>query len=304
MIQRIIERRFSSLLREFDLSVYEEFYREYPNLIGFNYAEQFWGFDDPTDPLSAAWTDRINHFADLLKLSSKYGGYLVVSWCGNEYDASHQIRLGMLKRNPNFAAACRQYTKNFVLCEKYTQQSYQSDMESVCLGEYLSGYSGQYGIRYDSTGWTDANGSNANFTLATGGAPHLEHIMLTGETVIDGPELIWQQDVQGLNNGTTSDGYTTRRWGLFTQFPNVMIDLFRKILDGTVRIPSRQEVIDRTKVVIVNDVNTKAIMTTNTARPYHSLKDSIAWMVTAIIRPTRPSSRKRGAIRPFRLSIN
>ena len=84
---------------DFDLSVYEEFYRDYPNLVGFNYAEQFWGFDDPVDPLSAAWTDRINHFADLLKLSQKYGGYLVVSWCGNEYDANINP-IGMLKRNP------------------------------------------------------------------------------------------------------------------------------------------------------------------------------------------------------------
>jgi hypothetical protein len=239
---------------DFDVSVYEEFYRDYPNLIGFNYAEQFWGYDDPTDPLSAAWTDRINHFANLLKLSSKYGGYLVVSWCGNEFDANINP-IGMLKRNSTFASACQQYTKNYILCEKYTQQSYQSDMESVCLGAYLSGYSGQYGIRYDSTGWTDATGTNQNFTLATGGAPHLEHILLTGETVIDAPELIWQQCFQEVGATATSNGYSTRRWGTFSQFGNVSIDLFRKILDGTVRIPTRQEVIDRTKVVIVNDVN-------------------------------------------------
>lgn len=239
---------------EFDLSVYEEFYRDYPNLLGFNYAEQFWGYDHPTDPLSAAWTDRINHFADLLKLSSKYGGYLVVSWCGNEFDANINP-IGMLKRNSTFAAACQQYTKNYILCEKYTQQSYQSDMESVCLGAYLSGYSGQYGIRYDSTGWTDATGTNRNFTLATGGAPHLEHIMLTGETVIDAPELIWQQCFQEVGAAATSNGFSTRRWETFPQFGNVNVDLFRKILDGTVRIPTRQEVINRTKVVIVNDVN-------------------------------------------------
>ena len=53
---------------DFDLSVYEEFFREYPNLIGFNYAEQFWGYDDPNDPLSSAWPDRITHFANLLGL--------------------------------------------------------------------------------------------------------------------------------------------------------------------------------------------------------------------------------------------
>mgnify|MGYP002145372220 CR=1 FL=1 len=169
-----------------DLSVYEEFYRDYPNFIGFNYAEQFWGYDSTTDPLSAKWTDRINHFADLLKLSNQYGGYLVVSWCGNQWSPNINP-IAMVKRIPAFAAACRDYTENYILCEKYTQQSYQSDMESVCLGAYLSGYSGQYGIRYDDTGWTDTAGTHASFTMATAGAPVLEHGMLTGETVIDGP---------------------------------------------------------------------------------------------------------------------
>ncbi|MEI6074913.1 MAG: glycoside hydrolase family 98 domain-containing protein, partial [Verrucomicrobiota bacterium] len=239
---------------EFDLTVYEEFFREYPNFIGFNYAEQFWGFDNPTDPVSAAWTDRINHFADLLALSHKYGGYLVVSWCGNQYDPNINP-IAMLKRNAAFAAACRNYTENYILEEKYTQQSYQSDMESVCLGAYLSGYSGQYGIRYDSTGWTDATGTNQNFTLASGGAPHLEHMMLTGETVIDAPELIWQQCFREISAGATDNGYTMRRWQTFAQFDNVSVDIFRKILDGTVRIPSRQEVINRTKYVIIADVN-------------------------------------------------
>ena len=238
---------------DYDLGVYEEFYRNYPNFIGFNYAEQFWGFEDP--PLSPPWPDRIAHFANLLELNNKYGGYLVVSWCGNQWGPSINP-MGMMKRNPDFAEACRLYTENFILCEKYTQQGYQSDMESLCLGAYLSGYSGQYGIRYDDTGWTDVNGDASHFSPATGGAPHLEHAMLTGETVIDGPELIWTQCFRGLSDGSAGDGYTQRRWDTYSQFDNVNVDLFRKILDGTVRIPTRQEVIDRTKVVIVHDVDT------------------------------------------------
>ncbi|HOL32813.1 MAG TPA: glycoside hydrolase family 98 domain-containing protein, partial [Anaerohalosphaeraceae bacterium] len=245
---------------DFDLSVYEEFYRDYPNMIGFNYCEQFWGYDSTTDPLSAKWTDRINHFANLLALSHKYGGYLVVSWCGNQWSPNINP-IGMLKRIPAFAAACRQYTENYILCEKYTQQSYISDMESLCLGAYLSGYSGQYGIRYDDTGWTDANGEHANFTMATGIAPHLEHIMLTGMTVIDAPELIWTQCFRELSAGSTTNGYTMRRWDTYPQFINVSVDIFRKILDGTVRVPSRREVIDRTKFVIINDVNSGSIDT-------------------------------------------
>ena len=237
---------------DYDISQYEDFYRNYPNFIGFNYAEQFWGFNDP--PLSPPWSDRVAHWVDLMKLNRKYGGYLVVSWCGNQYDPNINP-IAMMKLNPAFAAICKQSPQNFILEEKYTQQSYQSDMESVCLGTYLSGYCGQYGIRYDETGWTDANGIHTNFTMASAGAPILEHGMLTGETVIDGPELIWAEDIQSLSNGTTPDGYTTRRWGLFPQYPNIILDIFRKILDGTVRIPSRQEVINRTKVVIINDVN-------------------------------------------------
>ena len=235
-----------------DISQWEDFFREYPNFIGFSYAEQFWGFDDVYAG-SVTWLQRVAHWVDLMKLNQKYGGYLMVSWCANQYDANINP-VAMMKRNPAFAAICKQSPKNFILCEKYTTQSYQSDMESVCLGEYLSGFSGQYGIRYDSTGWTDVNGSNANFTMSSGGAPHLEHIMLTGETVVDGPELIWAQDIQGLSDGATGDGYTMRRWGLFPQYQNVILDLFRKVLDGTVRIPTRQEVINRTKVIVLNDI--------------------------------------------------
>ena len=242
---------------DFDLSVYEEFYLDYPNLIGFNYAEQFWGFGDP-DPLSAKWDDRINHFANMLELSNRYGGYLVVSWCGNQWSPNINP-IAMLKRNPKFEEACRIYTENYILCEKYTQQSYISDMESLCLGAYLSGYSGQYGLRYDESGWSDANGENKNFTLATEGAVRLEHTMLTGQTVFDGPELIWLQCFRETNRATTADGYTMRKWETFPQFDNVSVDIFRKVLDGTVRIPSREEVIDRTKYVIINDVNTGGV---------------------------------------------
>lgn len=240
---------------DFDLSVYEEFYRDFPNMIGFNYCEQFWGYDSTTDPLSPKWTDRINHFARLLPLTHKYGGYLVVSWCGNQWSPNINP-IGMLKRVPAFAAASRQYAANYILCEKHTQQSYQYDMESLALGAWLSGYSGHYGMRYDDTGWTDTTGTHANFTMATQGAPFLEHVMLTGQTVFDGPELIWTQCFREISAGATTDGYTMRRWETFPQFDNVSVDLFRKVIDGTVRIPTRREVIDRTQVVVINDVNT------------------------------------------------
>ncbi|MDI3320864.1 glycoside hydrolase family 98 domain-containing protein [Pinibacter soli] len=241
---------------EKDLTVYEDLYKTYPNLLGFNYAEQFWGYDAANDPISVAWNDRITHFADLLKLSNKYGGFVIASWCGNQYSPNINP-IGMLKRNPAFASACQQYTKNFILCEKYTQNGYQYDMESICLGAYLSGFSGNYGIRYDDTGWTDSTGTHTSgsFTMGTAATPILEHAMLTGETVVDGPELIWTQCFEETSPLTTTNGYTARNWHTFPQFDNVSVDLFRKVLDGTVRIPTREELIKRTKVAIINNVN-------------------------------------------------
>lgn len=78
--------------------------------------------------------------------------------------------------------------------------------------------------------------------------------MLTGQTVIDGPELIWQQCFKETNAVSVGDGYQSRNWECFPQFVNINIDMFRKIIDKTIRIPSRKEVIDRTKVVILQDV--------------------------------------------------
>lgn len=236
---------------DFDLTVYEEFFREYPNMLGFNYCEQFWGFDDKW---SVTFPQRLAHFANLMKLNQKYGGYLVTSFCGSYYGASLNP-IAMMKRDANFAAICKEDPEHFILCEKFTSTYGFSDIESTCMGTYLSGYSGNYGIRYDECGWT-TTATDATYPVAAGALPTIEHLMLTGETVIDGPELIWKQCFRELSASTTSDGYKMRRWELFPQFKNITLDIFSKIIDGSFRILSRKEVIDRTKLVIINDVNT------------------------------------------------
>ncbi|MCW3787922.1 glycoside hydrolase family 98 domain-containing protein [Plebeiibacterium sediminum] len=238
-----------------DLTIYEEFFQDFPNFLGFSYAEQFWGFgeDDVRNPPELS--ERMAHLANLLELTNTYGGYLNVSICWNKW-GQNVNPIGMLKLWPSFRSACSAYPENFILFDKHTQVSYLHDRESMVLGAYLSGMTGQYGIRYDDTGWTDGDRVHReNFTMATYGAPFLEHTMLTGLTVFDGPELIWTQCFREVNNTSTTDGYSTRKWETFPQFDKVSVDLFRKVLDGTVRIPDRQEVIDRSKMAIMHDVN-------------------------------------------------
>lgn len=243
---------------DLETTIFAEFFRDYPNFIGYNYCEQFWGFESEDFPVTPV--QRYEHFAALLKLCNKYGGYLNVSWCANQWSA-HINPIAMLKRVPAWEEACRKYSQNFILEEKYTQASYIADVESVVFGAYVSGYCGNFGVRYDETGWTDStwSGTGASskdeYRLSTGIPIHIERMAMNGATVIDGPELVWADDFKEVHGKRDSEGYSIRAWEMYDQYQNTVIDLFRKVQDGSIRIPDRQEVIDRTKVVIIQDVN-------------------------------------------------
>ena len=245
---------------DLDSTIFGEFFRDYPNFIGYNYCEQFWGFASADFPVT--YQQRYDHFAALLKLCNKYGGYLDVSWCENQWGSALNP-IAMLKTNANWEKACRTYGQNFILEEKYTQPSYIADVESEVYGAYISGYCGNFGVRWDDTGWSDYpwNGGDLDpqtkdqYRLSTSMPIYLERMAMNGMTVIDGPELVWADCVKGLWDGTDSEGYKYRRWDFYDQCKNVNVDLMRKFIDGSLRIPSRKEVIDRTKIVIIQDVN-------------------------------------------------
>ena len=232
-----------------EMALYETFFRDFPNFLGFNYCEQFWGFNDP---FSVTVPQRLAHFAKLMDLAVEYGGYLVVSWCGGIWHFDTDP-VAMMKRNADLKAACQAHPDNFILCFKYTSAANWYNNESVCLGTFISGLTNHYGVRYDECGWTLADGET--YPTAVGIGPVMENTQLTGMTVFDGPELIWRQCFREASAVTTGDGYTSRRWERFPQFENIWFDFYRKILDGTLRIPTRREVMERTPFVLVNDVS-------------------------------------------------
>ena len=246
-----------------DLEDYEYFYKKYPNFLGWNFCEQNWGFESQDK-----WLERINLFNGLVKMSKNYGGYLVVS-SSQTMNTPANNGIGMLKLDPNFAAIAKAYKENFIFLEKYTTSRGFYDVESVSLGVYLSGYAGNYGIRFDDCGWTYLPRGGKHFPETTGAMPILEHALLTGQTVIDGPELTWLQTIYQANNSISPDGYSSKAFDVFPQFKNVSIDLFRKILDKTIRIPGKEEVISRTKITMVND------LTSGTDREKYSSKKEL-----------------------------
>lgn len=247
-------------IQDTDLDTFEYFFKHYPNFLGWNYAEQFWGFDEKGDKSSSSQESRIALFAKLVEMSHKYGGFLTISFCGNIW--SHALSpVGMLKRNADLLAACEKYPEAILWLYKYTTTSCFYNTESVTWGPYIAGLANNYGVRYDNCGWNGAlevmlgKDNGKKYPVAAGLSTVMEQSCVNGGAVWDGPELIWTEDIKNLDN-TRVNGYTHRNWGFYPGFQNVWVDMFRKIIDGSLYIPTRQEVLGKTKIVVVNDINT------------------------------------------------
>ncbi len=245
-------------IQDNDLETFEYFFKTYPNFLGWNYAEQFWGFGEAGDESSATKASRWALFAHLVEMSHRYGGFLTVSWCGGIYHFDTDP-IAELKLDANFMAACQKYPEAIVFLYKYTHASSFYNNESVCLGPFISGLTTNYGVRYDNCGWNDTMsklvGENkCTYPGAAGIGTVMEQTCVNGGAIWDGPELIWTEDFQNLSE-TQVDGYTRRNWGTFNNFKGIWLDMWRRIADGSFYIPSRQEVVAKTKVAIVHDTS-------------------------------------------------
>ena len=49
-------------IQDDDLATFEYFFKRFPNFLGWNYAEQFWGFDEAGDMSSSTQSSRIALF--------------------------------------------------------------------------------------------------------------------------------------------------------------------------------------------------------------------------------------------------
>ena len=249
-------------IQDDDLETFEYFYKRYPNFLGWNYAEQFWGFDEANDRSSSSQSSRIALFAKLVPMAHQYGGFLTISFCGNVW--SHPLNpVGMMKRNRNLLQACRDYPEAILWLYKYTTSSCFYNNESVTWSPFVSGLAKNYGVRYDNCGWNGAleallgKDNGKKYPVAAGIGTVMEQCAVNGGAVWDGPELIWTEDFEGSGDAakSTVNGYTRRGWKTYKGFDNAWIDMFRKIIDGTIYIPTREEVVGKTKIAVINDVS-------------------------------------------------
>ena len=247
-------------IQDNDLGTFEYFFKTYPNFLGWNYAEQFWGFGDAGDKGSMTTSSRWALFANLVEMSHKYGGFLIVSWCGGIYHFNTDP-IAELKTEPRFLEACKKYPEAILFLYKYTHCSSFYNNESVCWGPFVSGLTKNYGVRYDNCGWNDmlskllGDKHGKKYPGSAGIGTVMEQTCVNGGAVWDGPELIWSGECFQNQNDSQVDGYTRRNWTTFPNFKGIWLDMWRKIIDGTMYIPTREEVVEKTKVVIIHDTS-------------------------------------------------
>ena len=242
-----------------DMVTYEYFFKQFPNFLGWNFAEQFGGFDEAGNKASASAQGRWELFARLVEMSHRYGGFLTISWCGDIKFSKDTSPIAEFKRCPEFLQACQRYPEAILFLYKYTLgDSYYT--ESVCLGPFISGLTKNYGVRYDLCGWDGALGNllgenhGKKYPAAAGIGTVMEQTCANGGAVWDGPELTWLADFREVDQ-TTVDGFQRRNWKRLPELDAIWIDMFRQVLNGTMYIPTREEVVDKTKIVIINDIN-------------------------------------------------
>ena len=245
-------------IQDDDLVTFEYFFKKFPNFLGWNYAEQFWGFDEAGDKSSSQQTTRWALFAKLVEMSHQYGGFLTVSFCGNIW--SHALNpIGEMKRNKDLLNACKNYPEAILWLYKYTTSSCFYNNESVTWGPYISGLAKNYGVRYDNCGWNGAldailgENHGKKYPAAAGIGTVMEQSCVNGGAVWDGPELTWREECFHEVSQTEVGGYKHRNWQRFANFNGVWLDMFQKIIDGTMYIPTREEVVGKTKIVVIND---------------------------------------------------
>lgn len=245
-------------IQDYDMVTFEYFFKKFPNFLGWNYAEQFWGFNEVGDKSSATQSDRWALFARLVEMSHTYGGLLTVSFCGNIW--SHPLNpIGELKLNKDFLAACQQYPENMLFLYKYTTSSCFYNNESVSYGPFISGLTKNYGVRYDNCGWNGGldnvlgEGHGQKYPSSAGIGTVMEQTCVNGGAVWDGPELTWREECFHEVDQITVGNFKRRVWERFDNMNGVWNDMFLKIIDGTMYIPSREEVVGKQKVVVINN---------------------------------------------------
>ncbi|KKO53999.1 glycosyl hydrolase family 98 C-terminal domain-containing protein [Paenibacillus sp. DMB20] len=224
------------------ISWYEGLMQKYSSLKGFNAAELY----NSTPWFGEAEGNHSQYVADLLNMVSQYGGLFV--WSDTNIFSPNGTMMDWIQNNPNLINAMRAHKDNFAFLykESYTERS----TESLGLGLFLADLAGNWGTSSDWWHWQLAGYGE----LFGGWNPS------NGEwkQIFTYPESLYVMDmIRAASEGATifkseAGWYSTSNQGQLTPgYTRAALPFLNKIVDGSIHIPSRDEVLAKNKFAYV-----------------------------------------------------
>lgn len=247
-----------------DLSVFEEFAETYSCFAGINAAELYNGPQWRGD----LWGDYSDYMAEAVKRMAKYG--CQVMWHDTNIFGEDGLFLDWIQGNENLYNTMKAYYKNITIMYK---QSYSAPVtEAVIYGLWLNKMIGSFGIASDwwyrqinSVDGVYINTLYDEYDIDGDGIPD-ENTGLTAndvlndtwEMIMNYPEAQYGQDMmKAIANGGTSFSqeaqyYSISTYGTrLTAAEKVVYPLMREVENGNLKVPSREDMLEKTKVAFV-----------------------------------------------------
>ena len=224
------------------ISWFEGLMQNYTALKGFNAAELY----NSVPWYGQAEGDHSQYLADLLNMTSQYGGQFV--WSDTNIFSTNGTVLDWIQNNTNLINAMRAHKDNFsfIYKESYTDRT----TDSVGLGLFLAGLAGNWGTSSDWWHW-----QLAGYGELFGGWNNANSYW---KQIFTFPESMYVMDmIRAASEGATvfkseAGWYSTSNQGRLTPgYVNATLPYLNKIIDGSIRIPTRAEVLAKNKFAYI-----------------------------------------------------
>ncbi|WP_394911571.1 Ig-like domain-containing protein [uncultured Robinsoniella sp.] len=223
------------------LSFWNELANNNEYLVGFNAAEMYNRFAG----------DNRSYVMDMIRLGVSHG--VCMMWTDTNIFGTNGVLYDWLTQDDKLSGLMREYKEYISLMTKESYGSEAANTDALFKGLWMTDYCENWGIASDWWHWQlDSNG--ALFDAGSGGD--------AWKQCLTWPENMYTQDVvRAVSQGATcfkseAQWYSNATKGMRTPtYQYSMIPFLKKLVNKEVKIPTKEEMLERTKAIVVGAEN-------------------------------------------------
>ena len=223
------------------LSFWNELATNNEYLVGFNAAEMYNRFAG----------DNRSYVMDMIRLGVSHG--VCMMWTDTNIFGTNGVLYDWLTQDEKLSGLMREYKEYISLMTKESYGSEAANTDALFKGLWMTDYCENWGIASDWWHWQlDSNG--ALFDAGSGGD--------AWKQCLTWPENMYTQDVvRAVSQGATcfkseAQWYSNATKGMRTPtYQYSMIPFLEKLVSKEVKIPTKEEMLERTKAIVVGAEN-------------------------------------------------